>query len=62
MFVEIENAFSTHRTVINLDLVTEINEEEHYVRTADGKEYDEICPTTIERLLRILKSQDLYLP
>lgn len=58
MFVEIENVFRMHKTVINLNLVTEINEEKHYVRTTDGKKYDDLGSTTIERLLLILKARN----
>ena len=54
MFVEIENVFCTARTVINLDLVTEINEKNNWVRTADGKKYD-VVHRSIKKMLQIVE-------
>lgn len=59
MFVEILDVFGRHRTVINLSLVVEINTEDDYIRTTDGKRYD-IVPSTTRHLLQILKERELF--
>ena len=57
MFIEIENVFRTEKTVINLDLVTEINEEKFFLRTVDGNKYH---TADIDNLLKMVEPKKIY--
>lgn len=57
MFIEVESVFRTEKTVINLDLVTEINKEKLYVRMVDGKKYH---IADIGNLLKMVEPKKIY--
>lgn len=57
MFIEVESVFRTEKTVINLDLVTEINKEKLYVRTVDGTKYH---IADIDDLLKMVEPKKMY--
>lgn len=57
MFIEVESVFRTEKTVINLDLVTEINKEKLYLRTVDGRTYH---IADIDNLLKMLEPKKMY--